>query len=611
MSPDSTTRDDSPRDSSGPWNPGIGSELPRELVPLSTMFRPENVATSLAQARELSDFCGLPPQALVAFRAERLVVHELLIRVTADLSVPDGSEVQDLGINFRAMVSAILEGYIAPELGRFAAVLEGVRAAAAAMVERELSRAFPPAGDGAQPEHPPGRRPIWRLLGLGVPKPAPNPAPEALGERERRAVAAWRRALEAGPGPLETACYEALIAVVAAITGRRGRLVGERAPIAELAVTQVCNGHGSEAIGEALDPYIRAAAAGEGYRVLPRQDKPIVMNVKGASASGKSTVRPLQRRLAGRLDIPWADFAVISPDIWRKFLLDYESLGAAYKYAGTMTGHELEIIDRKLDGYMAKKAAGGRMTHLLIDRFRFDSFAPETDGDETSKLLTRFGHLIYMFFMITPPEATVERAWKRGLKLGRYKAVDDLLDHNVEAYTGMPQLFFTWALRTRKRVHYEFLDNSVAEGCRPRTVAFGWNGEMTVLDIARLIDIERFRKINLEARRPEEVRAGAAMAPERNTGFLKDCVRRIPAVNFAEPESGRVYARLERGTWTYRDEAACARVCADGDAKAGLEAIGFGDDIVAGSTGEAPPPLVREDAHTLGAWGGEAEARLR
>ena len=36
----------------------------------------------------------------------------------------------------------------------------------------------------------------------------------------------------------------------------------------------------------------------------------------------------------------------------------------------------------------------------------------------------------------------------------------------------MPNLFFTWALRTRKLVHFEFLDNSVRFGERPRTIAF-------------------------------------------------------------------------------------------------------------------------------------------
>ena len=39
---------------------------------------------------------------------------------------------------------------------------------------------------------------------------------------------------------------------------------------------------------------------------------------------------------------------------------------------------------------------------------RFDSFAPESEREPGSTLLTRFGELIYMFFVITPPEATVD-----------------------------------------------------------------------------------------------------------------------------------------------------------------------------------------------------------
>ncbi|WP_204338098.1 hypothetical protein, partial [Proteus mirabilis] len=121
--------------------------------------------------------------------------------------------------------------------------------------------------------------------------------------------------------------------------------------------------------------------------------------------------------------------------IWRKYLLDYGALGPATRYAGTLTGHEVEIVDRKLDSYMARKAQEGRMSHLLIDRFRFDSFAADSTRQDGSQLLTRFGHIVYMLFMITPPDATVERAWARGEMFGRYKAVDDLLAHNVEAYT--------------------------------------------------------------------------------------------------------------------------------------------------------------------------------
>lgn len=588
----------------GPWNPGIGSELPREYLPLSTMFRPENTDTTVAQARELSDFCGVDPYALVAFHADRLIVHELLIRVTADLSAPDGPNDEDLGVNFRAMTARILEKYIAPHRDELIRLHDAVRQRAAAMIAAELSGALSPGAGRAVAPH--RRRSLRRLIGIGRSKPERRPPRREPGERERRVVEAWTRKRAAAEDPMEAACYDALIATVTAIAGHRGRLVGDPALITRLAVTMVCNGHGSDVIGDAIDHRVREAAAGEGYRVLPRQAAPVVMNVKGASASGKSTMRPLQRTLAERLEIPWDEFALISPDIWRKFLLDYASLGAAYKYAGTMTGHELEVIDRKLDLYMARKADRGRMSHLLIDRFRFDSFVPEADGDETSKLLTRFGNLIYLFFMITPPEATVERAWLRGLKVGRYKAVDDLLYHNVEAYVGMPQLFLNWALKPGKRVHYEFLDNSVAEGRRPRTVAFGWNGEMNILDVKRMIDVDRFRKINIDARAPEEVYAGVDMAPENNLDFLRQCARWIPAINFADFRTGYVYAQLRAGVWTRRDEDYLARACADAEVRAVLEGIGSVADAPAPSAERGARRLDAANAHTLGEWGAEA-----
>ena len=184
-----------------------------------------------------------------------------------------------------------------------------------------------------------------------------------------------------------------------------------------LATDMSCNIHGSEVIGQSLDPILRHAAREEGYELLPRQERPIVINTKGPSASGKSTLRPLQKRLAGALGVRWSDFALISPDIWRKQLLDYASLGSAYKYAGALTSEELQIVDQKLDRYMAGKHQRGEMSHLLIDRFRFDSFAADSD-EAGSNLLTRFGDSLYLFFMITPPDLLVERAWKRGLEGG-------------------------------------------------------------------------------------------------------------------------------------------------------------------------------------------------
>ena len=336
----------------------------------------------------------------------------------------------------------------------------------------------------------------------------------------------------------------------------------------------VSNEKGSELIGDLIAPYIQQAAMKEAYSILPAQKHPVVINIKGASAAGKSTMRPLQHRQADLLGLNWHDFALISPDIWRKYLLDYDSLGIAYKYAGTLAGDEIPIIDKKLDRYISNKASRGQVSHLLIDRFRFDSFAPGYDTQEGSNLLTRFGHTIYLTFMVTPPEATVERAWKRGLQVGRYKAVDDLLDHNIEAFNGMPVIFFTWALDKSKSVYYEFLDNSVAYGEKPRTIAFGSNGEMYIYDFKYLLDIKRYTRINIEATSPTEIYSDEkSVTAEANTDFLVKCAQKIFKINFVERDSGLIYACMESGKMCWINHELAAQVLNDNDTRAGFNAI--------------------------------------
>ncbi|MER2265638.1 hypothetical protein [Methylobacterium oxalidis] len=586
-------------EATGPWSPGIESALPRAFLPLATIYRPENVETRLEDALEISAFSGLPLQEVVAFRPGRLVVHEVLIRVMADLSVPVGETYGDLGVNFRAIVARILSGYVEPHAAEIAAALESLRAEATAALEAALAEIFAPPPAAPEPE----TGSSWRSwLGLApAPKPAPARPAETTEERAQGHLRDW--AARAGADTLEAAACAALARVVSAIVRHRGKLIGDRALLVSLARTLVSNEEGSRRIGCLIEPWFAEAVAREGYRALSAQERPVVMNVKGASASGKSTMRPFQRALAGRIGVQWADFALITPDIWRKYLLDYDALGPARRYAGTLTGHEVEIVDRKLDLYMARKAGEQRMSHLLIDRFRFDSFNAVSGHEDGSQLLTRFGDLVFMLFMITPPDATVERAWKRGEQFGRYKAVDDLLAHNVEAYTGMPRLFFTWALRADKRVHYEFLDNSVPEGHRPRTVAFGWNGEMTILDLKFILDVDRFRKINVDAGGPEQVYPEAGqMAPERNTDFLKLCARKMRTIRFAEHATGRVYARVDAGRLACLDAGIFAAVREDPEIRAAFAALG-GDRVGEAAPAEAET-LRPEETQTLGAWAG-------
>jgi hypothetical protein len=553
----------------GPWNPGIESHVPRELRHLATIFRAENVFTSIAAATELRGLTGFGLGELVVFRPQRLALHELLVRVTADFAVPDGTRIADLGLNFRQIARLLLSHYLEPAMG---AIVEAYQ------------RAQQDANDCIEPV----------LLRLKR-----NWGPEEITEIERLAAASV-------DAPC-AAAYKSLARVLSGLFTTQGAAWGTKDLIASMAGGLAGNDLGSERIGQTIAPLLQTAAREQGYKLLPRQEHPVVINTKGPSASGKSTLRPLQKKLAGDIGVQWSDFALISPDIWRKQLLDYESLGAAFKYAGAFTSDELQIVDQKLDRYMAAKNRRGDMSHLLIDRFRFDSFAPDS-GEAGSNLLTRFGQTVYLFFVITPPAMLVERAWKRGLEFGRYKAVDDTLAHSVEAYSGIPDVFFTWVRRSDKRIQFEFLDNTVRLGERPRTVAFGDNETFNVLDVKAILDIQRYARIDVDATSADCLFPDRALlTPSKNVDFLKRCIRSFHWVNFAEQTSGRVYLRIERGQPILKDRPVFEAATLSPDTLAAIRAVA--PDALDGNVPEAPQAayLAANDGQapplTLGDWG--------
>ncbi len=589
--------------SSSAWDPGIVSPVPREVLPLSTLFRPENAFGSFASAQELHGLTGLALRDLVAFRPERLALHELLIRVTADFAVPDGSRIEDLGINFRRIASDLLARVIEPNRQQLLAVYQEAHARLQAAVEQELSAVMAASAD-LEPAAAARRGWGWRVALPRSRSSRPADAGTGAGEWGPREIAVVLARADSAADPTEALVRRTLGRVLAGLFTTHGHAWGTRHLIISLTTAMVANAEGSTAIGRALEPHLAAAAERAGHRRLPRQDRPVVINTKGASASGKSTLRPLQKSLAGDIGVRWEDFALISPDIWRKQLLDYGALGDAYKYAGPLTADEVQIIDQKLDRHMAAKNRRGEMTHLLIDRFRFDSFAPDSD-EAGSNLLTRFGQTVLLFFVITPPDQLVERAWNRGLEFGRFKAVDDTLAHSVEAYSGIPDVFFTWVRRSDKRIRFEFLDNTVRFGERPRTVAFGDNATCYILDVGNMLNIERFARINVNARTPQSLFPDPSLlSAQHNTGFLQRCIGAFREVNFVDRQSGCIYLSLEAGRPVWKDpEALRAARTTAADTDAGVEAIADRDRLAQAAVARGRR-LSRPECHlpTLGDW---------
>ncbi|MEH6652095.1 MAG: hypothetical protein V7707_18895 [Motiliproteus sp.] len=542
------------------WVPGLEADLPAALLKLETIHRPEHVTSNLTDVVEIARHTGLPAEELVVFRPERLALHELIVRMTTDIVVSEGEEEEDLGKNFRAIANQVLDRYIQPLMADIVRAHADLRERVSALVRQELAASlFKPAE--AAPPAPSGFS-IARLFAKR--KKAPSRT-ESIQEKTYRAIAAYKEKGLAAEDPLGAAIFKSLYKVLGSMASVSGFIGVDRSLLLTLVTDRVCNLYGSQLIGETIAPQVASAIKAEGYTPYQVAEKPIIISLKGASAAGKSSLRPMLKQMIGELGINPDGYNTISPDIWRRLLLDYESLGEAYKYAGRLTSHEVIAIDAKLDQYIRDKAQrDGSIPHLMVDRFRFDSFSSEKIARILHGTYAKFADTMYMYFVVTPPEATVERGWERGLKRGRYKAVEDFLGHSVEAYVGMPKILFKWLAYDKPLLKYEFLDNSVPKGTYPKTIAYGTQAALNIVKVSAFIDIERYQKINIKARSPEEVYPqGRTLDVPNNMGFLKQCLARIPQINFVDESTGRVYVRVKRGVFEVMDESRFAALLED------------------------------------------------
>jgi hypothetical protein len=129
-----------------------------------------------------------------------------------------------------------------------------------------------------------------------------------------------------------------------------------------------------------------------------------------------------------------------------------------------------------------------------------------------------------------------------------------------------------------------------------------------VLDVGCLLDVERYRRVNVDARAPGLLyRSGESLAAADNARFLRQCVERFAVVNFADRATGRIYLRLEGARVAWADREAMAAALADPETAAGLRAAAPG--ALAGDLPRPDGPTFvaalapAERVHTLGAWG--------
>ena len=226
---------------------------------------------------------------------ERLALHELLVRVTADFSVPDGSKIEDLGINFRQIVSrdpcATTSSRGWPRSRR---LRRDADAGLAASIDAELASTLPGTATTERIAAATPQPRIRCALSRGDASTA-TAGSGTMPAPQDRVIAEWEAKATRRRDALQRAACRALARVASALLVRHGRVWGSR-EIDRGArhrhrlqrPRQRRHRPPDRALAARKRPPPRATA------LLPRQDRPIVMNTKGASASGKSTLRPLQ-----------------------------------------------------------------------------------------------------------------------------------------------------------------------------------------------------------------------------------------------------------------------------------------------------------------------------
>ncbi len=532
------------------WNPGIESEIPQAYRELETIYDPGNAFTSYEQVKELARETGLNPTELISFKPHRLALHALIVQVNADIVIVEGESEEDLGINFRHIAKNIFSKYLIPKLMQIEHSYETMRARmeeiTLAELEQALIRHQAPRQTQAQS--------FWSRL---VPKKKPPGAPsQTRQEREFDLINSFKQRGLNADDELYAAMFRSLYRVLGAIATTRGFIGNDPRYLQPICVNHACNYLGSRKIGKMVGILVQQAIGDEGYKQIEDAASPILISLKGASAAGKSSLRPMLQEMMAHLGFDAQGYGTISPDIWRRLLLDYEALGDSYKYAGRFTSHEVNIIDTKLDHHIRDKAEQrNSIPHLMVDRFRFDSFASEKVTSVLHKTYVRYIDTMYMYFIVAPPAVTVERGWERGLVRGRYKAVEDFLGHCIEAYAGMPKLLFKWLANDKPRYFFEFLDNSVAKGTYPKLIARGTQGKMQLYQPAAFIDIERYQRINTLATSPELVMpAVETLKVENNLGFIRQCINKIDLIEFVDERSQQTYVSIRAGVFEIRHE---------------------------------------------------------
>ena len=346
----------------GAWNPGIQSDMPWPLLPLATIFRPENAFTGFHEVHELAHLTGLAVDELV----------DLPARAARGARAPDPRDCGPVGARRPAAGGSRhrvpphgADDPRAPHRTAHGRHRRRVRDAPGRALgpDRRGARAGIRRGRGPRGAATAARPQAGGLLGRfrrAGRKPEPAHAEDDWA-REERIVREWSAGAQARDHPLRRAACRALARVASAVRAQHGRLWGDRSLLAPIAARpRRATTTAPRRSARSSSRTSGAAAAAEGYRAAARpgaagrdEHEGRVRVGQEHDAAAAAPPRGRARRALERLR-RWS-----APTSGASTCSTTARSARRTSTPARSPPSELAIVDQKLDRYMARKAERG------------------------------------------------------------------------------------------------------------------------------------------------------------------------------------------------------------------------------------------------------------
>lgn len=417
------------------------------------------VYRSAGELAELNIATGTIPKFLVAFKPERIALHEAIVEVSTQLQLKDEAEMQ-------AVVTLLLEEQ-QTKISEAAKELEQLRG----LIQEEVTKQV-----------------------------------DALYNKETIPSSLENKIIQ-------DTYKQAISKNVSDKFGQYKSDFNERDAIIALATDKIYTEHVTKRMSTIINEGIASLVEKGAHKpmVPPDPNERMTFMVAGGPASGKGSSVVLLQMKAANLGLDWENVAKLNTDSYKSMLLKPGSVNP-YLYS-QLAQEEASLVSIKIQNKLDLMASNKKAPHVFVDQVFL--------GDDKLTLAEKNGGKTRAIVVSTEVVTAVERSFARGEELGqegRYENTRGILNCHKEM---TKQLVSNLAKHQDQDIEVLFCDNNVGRGQKPvnfMKIDFK-NKEIEIYNEKMLDRFLQKINININAESKEEAYIDAS--PVSSANYLK------------------------------------------------------------------------------------------